>query len=296
MKMIVLVAATAAVDVDTNVDLKAASPYTNYGCQCDSLTFTTGRTTHGNCFSTDKTGAKWCYLPLSGSTCTDSRSGGFHSTRFPGRKWSYEACATPAVPFNNNNNQYNNCIQRYGQNSNLCAPYINNGGSGFNNNGGSGFNNGGSGFNNGGSGFNNGCTGGRCSNSGSGGSGYNGGSGCTGGRCNNNGGSGFNSGCTGGRCNNNGGSGFNNGCTGGRCNNNGGSGFNGGSSNGCTLNDILYNTNGCGNSNSGSNSGFNSGSSSGYNNGRNTGTNGRTSGGTRSSSSSSGSSKVNFGK
>merc|ERR1712033_147067 len=210
MKMLVLlsalVAATAAVDVDTNVDLKAASPYTNYGCQCDSLTFTTGRTTHGNCFSTDKSGAKWCYLPLSGSTCTDSRSGGFHSTRFPGRKWSYEACATPAVPFNNNNNQYNNCIQRYGQNSNLCAPYINNGGSGFNN--------GGSGFNNGGSGFNNGCTGGRCSNSGSGGSGYNGGSGCTGGRCNNNGGSGFNSGCTGGRCNNNGGSGFNNGCTG----------------------------------------------------------------------------------
>merc|ERR1712121_589403 len=250
MKMLVLlsglVAATAAVDVDTNVDLKAASPYTNYGFQCDSLTFTTGRTTHGNCFSTDKSGAKWCYLPLSGSTCTDSRSGGFHSTRFPGRKWSYEACATPAVPFNNNNNQYNNCIQRYGQNSNLCAPYINNGGSGFNN----------------------GCTGGRCSNSGSGGSGYNGGSGCTGGRCNNNGGSGFN-----------------NGCTGGRCNNNGGSGFNGGSSNGCTLNDILYNTNGCGNSNSGSNSGFNSG----YNNGRNTGTSGRTSGGTRSSSSSSGS-------
>merc|ERR1711994_98321 len=165
MKMIVLisglVAAATAVDVKKDVGLKAASPYTNYGCQCDSLTFTDGRQTHGNCFSTDKTGAKWCYLPQSGSTCTDSRSGGFYSTRFPGRKWSYEACATPAVPFNNNN-QYNNRIQRHGQNSNLCAPYINNGGSGFNNGctGGRCSSNGVSGFNGGGSGFNNGCTGG----------------------------------------------------------------------------------------------------------------------------------------
>merc|ERR1712098_54384 len=104
MRMIVLIASwvavTAAVDLE-DVNVKAPSSFTNYGCQCDSLTFTDGYKTHGNCLSTDKTGAEWCYVLLSGSTCTDSRNGGFYSTRFPGRKWSYEACATPAAPFNN---------------------------------------------------------------------------------------------------------------------------------------------------------------------------------------------------
>merc|ERR1711994_1226967 len=194
MKMIVLisglVAAATAVDVKKDVGLKAASPYTNYGCQCDSLTFTDGRQTHGNCFSTDKTGAKWCYLPQSGSTCTDTRSGGFYSSRFPGRKWSYEACATPAAPFN---------VAGSMNNGGCTGRRCNNGGSG-NNNGGSGNNNGGSGFSNGGSGFTNSGSGFSSGGSGlnNGGSGHNGGSGCTGSRCSN-GGSGFN----------NGGSGFN---------------------------------------------------------------------------------------
>ena len=48
--------------------------------------------------SADETGARWCYLPVHGySTCTDVGHGQT-SSRFPGRQWSYEACATPPPP------------------------------------------------------------------------------------------------------------------------------------------------------------------------------------------------------
>merc|ERR1712038_703278 len=119
---------------------KAASPYTNCGCQCSSLTFRdkSGRV-QGNCKSADHTGAQWCYVDNSvPSTCQDLS---YTSVRFPGKPWSYEACATPACGYNNggfNNGGYNN------------GGY-NNGG--FSNGGNGGFNNGG--FSNGGSGGNN---------------------------------------------------------------------------------------------------------------------------------------------
>merc|ERR1712127_52081 len=71
---------------------KAASPYTNLGCQCSSLTFVdSGGRVQGNCQSADSTGALWCYT--SGhSSCQDLA----HSARFPANPWSYQACATPA--------------------------------------------------------------------------------------------------------------------------------------------------------------------------------------------------------
>merc|ERR1712014_78606 len=89
---------------------KAASPYTNCGCQCSSLTFRdkSGRV-QGNCKSTDHTGAQWCYVDTSvPSTCQDLS---YTSVRFPGKPWSYEACATPACGYNNggySNGGYNN--------------------------------------------------------------------------------------------------------------------------------------------------------------------------------------------
>merc|ERR1711923_454416 len=139
---------------------KAASPYTNCGCQCSSLTFRdkSGRV-QGNCKSADHTGAQWCYVDTSvRSTCQDLS---YTSVRFPGKPWSYEACATPACGYNNggfnnggfSNGGYNNGGFNNGGFSNGGIGGINNGG--FNNGGFSngGLNNGGhnnGGFSNGG--------------------------------------------------------------------------------------------------------------------------------------------------
>merc|ERR1712038_256168 len=128
---------------------KAASPYTNCGCQCSSLTFRdkSGRV-QGNCKSADHTGAQWCHVDTSvPSTCQDLS---YTSVRFPGKPWSYEACATPACGYNNGG--FNNGGFRNGGYNN---GGFNNGG--FSNGGNGGFNNGG--FNNGGhnnGGFSNG--------------------------------------------------------------------------------------------------------------------------------------------
>ena len=71
---------------------KAASPYTNIGCQCSSLTFVdSSGHIQGNCKSVDHTGAQWCYVDHLPSSCQDL----VHSARFPNNPWSYEACATP---------------------------------------------------------------------------------------------------------------------------------------------------------------------------------------------------------
>ena len=71
---------------------KAASPFTNCGCQCSSLTFRdTSGTVQGNCKTVDGTGAQWCYVDSSSSSCQDL----VPSERFPHNPWSYEACATP---------------------------------------------------------------------------------------------------------------------------------------------------------------------------------------------------------
>merc|ERR1712198_426041 len=120
---------------------KAASPYTNCGCQCSSLTFRdkSGRV-QGNCKSADHTGAQWCYVDASvPSTCQDLS---YTSVRFPGKPWSYEACATPACGYNNggfNNGGHNNggfSNGGYGVGSSTCRGtkcFGSSGSSGLNN-------------------------------------------------------------------------------------------------------------------------------------------------------------------
>merc|ERR1719431_1932682 len=168
---IILLATAASSLKTTDTNTKAASPYTNCGCQCSNLQFSDKyNRKHGNCQSVDNTGAKWCYVQTNGnqrSTCQDLSH---TSEKFPGTPWSYEACATPACGsnggFNNggsNNGGYNNGGYNNGgyNNGGYNNGGYNNGGSEFNN-GGSGFNNGGynnGGYNNGGSingGYNNG--------------------------------------------------------------------------------------------------------------------------------------------
>merc|ERR1711942_573750 len=149
-----LVATSGLKTSDTNT--KAASPYTNCGCQCSNLQFRDKyNKRQGNCESADHTGAKWCYVDPSQTTCQDLS---YTSKRFPGTPWSYEACATPACGgYNNgayNNGGYNN--GGYNNGGSINGGY-NNGGynnGGYNNGG---YNNGG--YNNGGSingGYNNG--------------------------------------------------------------------------------------------------------------------------------------------
>jgi len=106
-------------------------------CQCHWQTFRDryGRT-HGNCKSTDQTGGRWCYVrtPVitylgnhGHSTCSDLQRSG----RYPGKVWSYQACATPYLTSdvcsyklqnyrqtNNQGNYRNNIKARIGDNSN----------------------------------------------------------------------------------------------------------------------------------------------------------------------------------
>ena len=91
-------------------ETKAASPLINCGCQCAPLTFRDAKVrslivcchmsllsvsqgeVQGNCRTVDSTGAQWCYVDTSYSSCADL----VPSLRFPNNPWSYEACATPA--------------------------------------------------------------------------------------------------------------------------------------------------------------------------------------------------------
>jgi len=54
-------------------NLKAASPLTNCGCQCSSLTFSdSAGVVQGNCRTVDGSGARWCYVDAAlGSSCQD---------------------------------------------------------------------------------------------------------------------------------------------------------------------------------------------------------------------------------
>merc|ERR1719219_2842580 len=77
-----------------STETKASSPFTNCGCQCSSLTFRdSAGVIQGNCATIDNTGAQWCYVDSSLSSCQDL----VPSQRFPHNPWSYEACATPAL-------------------------------------------------------------------------------------------------------------------------------------------------------------------------------------------------------
>merc|ERR1712152_86742 len=73
---------------------KAASSLINCGCQCSSITFRdSAGVEQGNCKTVDGTGAQWCYVDSTASSCQDL----VPSERFPHNPRSYEACATPAV-------------------------------------------------------------------------------------------------------------------------------------------------------------------------------------------------------
>merc|ERR1712062_129602 len=73
---------------------KAASSLINCGCQCSSITFLdSAGVEQGNCKTVDGTGAQWCYVDSTASTCQDL----VPSQRFPHNPWSYQACATPAI-------------------------------------------------------------------------------------------------------------------------------------------------------------------------------------------------------
>merc|ERR1711972_1275641 len=69
---------------------KAASPYTNIGCQCSSLTFV------DSSGHIQTLGLLYHYKDSHHSSCQDL----VYSARFPNNPWSYEACATPAVIYN----------------------------------------------------------------------------------------------------------------------------------------------------------------------------------------------------
>merc|ERR1711860_15099 len=62
-------------------------------CQCSSLIFrdTRGRV-QGNC-KTTYNGAQWCYVNPRYTNCRDLTA----SSRFRGKYWSYQACATPGL-------------------------------------------------------------------------------------------------------------------------------------------------------------------------------------------------------
>merc|ERR1712241_613100 len=95
---IVFLGLISALSIDCSEKLdaaneKAASPLINCGCQCSSLTFRDANgVVQGNCLTVDSTGAQWCYVDQTYSSCQDL----VPSKRFPNNPWSYEACATPA--------------------------------------------------------------------------------------------------------------------------------------------------------------------------------------------------------
>merc|ERR1711953_385062 len=86
-----LVLSAASLSVENT---KAASSSINCGCQCSSITFLdSAGVEQGNCKTVDGTGAQWCYVDSTASTCQDL----VPSQRFPHNPWSYQACATPAI-------------------------------------------------------------------------------------------------------------------------------------------------------------------------------------------------------
>eukprot|EP00088_Acartia_fossae_P032235 TRINITY_DN33024_c0_g1_i1.p1 TRINITY_DN33024_c0_g1~~TRINITY_DN33024_c0_g1_i1.p1 ORF type:complete len:243 (-),score=42.93 TRINITY_DN33024_c0_g1_i1:188-916(-) len=129
---------------DADLGTRAASRDTNCGCQCSSLTFKDkyGKI-NGNCKSTDRTGAQWCYVDPYYNNCSDLK----RSQRFD-KYWSYEACATPEPNSyecaNSGWNSGNNGGWNSGSNNGYpcrgsnCGSGSNNGGwsSGSSNNGG----------------------------------------------------------------------------------------------------------------------------------------------------------------
>jgi len=122
LKQLVLILVVVSVSLGQKISkksytgTKAASPFTNYGCQCSNLQFVAKGINQGNCKSLDETGAEWCYVNSNSNSCQDK----MRSDRYPNRFWSYEACATPPIyGGNNNGNGYGNNNGNY-QNQPVC--------------------------------------------------------------------------------------------------------------------------------------------------------------------------------
>merc|ERR1711892_270458 len=107
LKQLVLILVVVSVSLGQKISkksytgTKAASPFTNYGCQCSNLQFVAKGYRQGNCASADETGALWCYVDNNHNSCQDKR----RSDRYHNRAWSYEACATPSIYGGNYQNQ-----------------------------------------------------------------------------------------------------------------------------------------------------------------------------------------------
>merc|ERR1711879_907292 len=104
---------------------EGALPYENCNCQCHHYTWqdTYGKI-QGNCKSSDGTRGRWCYVE--GFACDDIQYSKRRRDQFGQlRKWSYQACSTPAPGTgrcaygggygNDFNSGYNNgCNERHG--------------------------------------------------------------------------------------------------------------------------------------------------------------------------------------
>merc|ERR1712210_334390 len=80
-----------------NIAVKAPSPIENCNCQCDHYTWQdTYGAVQGNCKSSDSTRGRWCYVR--GNSCNDIKYSKDRRDNYGQlRKWSYQACATPAI-------------------------------------------------------------------------------------------------------------------------------------------------------------------------------------------------------
>merc|ERR1712226_1629295 len=89
-------AMAAPQDKKGNIGVKAPSPYENCNCQCHHYTWqdTYGKI-QGNCKSSDGTRGRWCYVDS--NSCDDLQYSKNRRDQYGQlRKWSYQACSTPA--------------------------------------------------------------------------------------------------------------------------------------------------------------------------------------------------------
>merc|ERR1711936_977360 len=115
------------------IGVKAPSPYENCNCQCDHYTWQdTYGAIQGNCKSSDNTRGRWCYVQ--GNSCDDIQYSKNRRDQYGQlRKWSYQACSTPAPGYGGGygggcNQRHGGCNGGYNNNRPNCN-------SGYNNNG-----------------------------------------------------------------------------------------------------------------------------------------------------------------
>merc|ERR1711953_956134 len=151
----VSVTVAAPQDKKGGIGVKAPSPYENCNCQCHHYTWQdTYGAIQGNCKSSDGTRGRWRYVDS--NSCDDLQYSKNRRDQYGQlRKWSYQACSTPAPGtgrcaygggYGSGYGSGSGCNERHG---NCNSGYNNNGyNNGYNNNG---YNN--NGYNN--NGYNN---------------------------------------------------------------------------------------------------------------------------------------------